>query len=60
MEWQPIETAPADGRPILVWGGYHDVPEVVKADGEWWRVAGLKSTPTHWMPLPAPPSDEQV
>lgn len=60
MEWQPIETAPKDktqfiGRYVT---GYHcDL---------WWYGDDYKphrmdeidigSEPTHWMPLPPPPS----
>jgi hypothetical protein len=28
-EWQPIETAPVDGRPIFVWADGFKWPEVV-------------------------------
>lgn len=64
MEWQPIETAPRDGRGFLV-----NCPHVADGvsmmtyekgrlvslfDGKPWRV-GL-SAPTHWMPLPAAPT----
>jgi hypothetical protein len=62
MEWQPIETAPKDGRPVL---GYRAgdmatvewratwkewalvVPGTYAEDDDW--------EPTHWMPLPDPP-----
>ncbi len=56
--WQPIETAPSDGKPILVVGGYESKATIRGADGEWWRRArreGSKSVPSHWMPLPEPP-----
>jgi hypothetical protein len=62
MTWQPIETAPKDGPPILAYGegqiavcewsscGYWSLVHVgmYAADGYW-------AEPTHWMPLPEPP-----
>jgi hypothetical protein len=70
-DWQPIETAPKQ-KVILLWAltdtdtgnwkmaagywmpGYGDEP------GEWtWDGHRLKSydaQPTHWMPLPEPPT----
>ncbi len=59
MEWQPIETAPRyDGTRILITGGVWEQPEIVLADGEWWRMRikqGSTGQPTHWMPLPPAP-----
>lgn len=69
-EWQPIETAPRDGRPILLW--CNDRQYVC---GEFWsradgsagweighRIDGtvicLGLPATHWMPLPEPPEDK--
>ena len=73
--WQPIATAPKDGKPILarcqpayVETGKHmpfDYQAVVWwrghrfKDSQWkWRIHHNDSAaePTHWMPLPAPPS----
>lgn len=70
MEWQPIETAPKDGTPILGYFGRTagDEPpdmEVVRFDeaqpfgGEWMTTMAspeMVDEPTHWMPLPSPPS----
>lgn len=58
--WQPIATAPKDGR-ILVFGGRFTEPDCVWSDGDWWRYCIkrgdlLTSLPTHWMPLPSPPA----
>lgn len=57
-KWQPIETAPRNGRDILV--GHPDGSCAVVA----WRRGGwrdgtlhLLDWPTHWMPLSPPPTD---
>lgn len=55
--WQTIETAPSDGRPVLVFGGRHYKVNIVGADGDWWRSDHLEAPPTHWMPVPDTPSD---
>lgn len=65
--WQPIETAPKDGTRIICWG-----PELAVAECEWrlrWHDHGTGwyrtnqhpiVNPTHWMPLPQPPSGDEV
>ena len=65
-EWQPIETAPRDGRRVLVWisDKSHTGPAFAKlwfysTDG---RLGGGAEgyngdwNITHWMPLPAAPT----
>ena len=65
MEWQPIETAPKDGRWLIVFAEGATVPEVAK----WGKIKGETGwcdpdidefqpvwNVTHWMPLPAPPT----
>jgi hypothetical protein len=65
--WEPIETAPRDGTPILVAAGRRYYPMSC-----WWsekhqqwviresagRVVYVDFPLTHWMPLPEPPSDQ--
>lgn len=53
-QWEPIETAPKDGRDILVWDG--DSVSLAAWDNGWWvLVEYTLSGVTHWMPLPSPP-----
>jgi hypothetical protein len=56
--WQPIETAPNGFVQILTYdprGMVETRIEIKGADGDWWR--SNKTGPTHWMPLPSPPSN---
>lgn len=62
IEWQPIETAPKDGRVILAWWSEEYMETIRYHDGEWVWSHDYDSwndnfKPTHWMPRPAPPSD---
>lgn len=65
-DWQPIETAPKDGTPVLLWVGS------LWTTGRWsgwnWEVLEtgigyesdpvLPDDPTHWQPLPLGPNGE--
>lgn len=61
-DWQSIETAPRDGTGILAKLPDSDMPHTVKFwRGVWvlaWDHSALVNwdEPTHWMPLPPPPS----
>lgn len=58
--WQPIETAPKDGSRVLLFGkerGFLDARAFVGAWlNERWMGPQIVAIPTHWMPLPTPPS----
>ena len=68
--WQPIETAPKDGlTSILVfmygstmatayWDGYGFVPDGVELTYDMTEIV-FEATPTHWMPLPTPPQEDE-
>ena len=67
MNWRPIETAPKDGTPILVWVRKHQEVLIVfyeergkfcwreYPEGDRWN----KNLVTHWQPLPEPPEEEE-
>ena len=68
-DWHPIETAPKDGRRLLMFSedeDYEDcdlTPQIgLWRDGQWliaWDFTPMDGDvfklPTHWMPLPEPP-----
>jgi hypothetical protein len=69
-KWQPIESAPKDGTPLLLFSplDYFTFGNVenglIWVSGGWrcgssgWRGdGGIDHEPTHWMPLPPPPPD---
>ena len=67
-QWQPIETAPRDGRAILIFEPKVGFPVHARWDfgtAVWlvyvpWPVSscadGDSGSATHWMPLPEPPA----
>lgn len=67
-EWQPIETAPKDETVLLFWPASYVGAYVTGRryrDGGPWKtnIDGLIETaggrgPTHWMPLPTPPTTQ--
>jgi hypothetical protein len=70
MEWQPIDTAPAEtdvivADPDRLSGEFHiSIAWRHAESGKWWRPHSGPSLasyimPTHWMPLPAPPTTEE-
>ena len=66
MIWEPIETAPRDESALLLW--FPDAELKVRAafwspDGDWFEyewsghpITDLCGQPTHWMPIPKPPT----
>lgn len=70
--WQSIETAPRDGTWVLLFSVPNEVPSLRPhiADGYWKETSGFMApglwmlghavgpsfTPTHWRPLPEPPT----
>jgi hypothetical protein len=59
--WQPIETAPKDVW-VLVWTPPRTTVAYRQRHQDRWLVnggGGLFVAPTHWMPLPSPPTEEK-
>lgn len=60
MKWKKIKNLPYDVCIILGFDAdYTDDIHVLERDGDSWVISGTNEerTPTHWMPLPMPPSD---
>ena len=58
--WQPIETAPTDGRTFLVAdAGTEFIDRAFFLSPTELIIVGGQYKPTHWMPLPDPPTIEQ-
>lgn len=66
--WQPIETAPKDGTVFIAFeaGDAYRCNWLEQHDGEghfsagWWdHVNDSFENPTHWMPLPTPPQEDE-
>ena len=58
--WQPIATAPKDGRLIIGWLGREDegrTAGVVWMPMRWHEPGVGDCQPIHWMPLPTPPRE---
>lgn len=60
-EWQPIETAPKEVK-VIVWSQAIVCPCIAyRIEGQWadsegdWDLRDDEQ-PTHWMPLPEPPT----
>lgn len=62
MQWQPIETAPADTEVIITGYNWNNPKKgrwacnAVLTDGEWYFCLSDEDErphpPTHWMPMP--------
>jgi len=68
-EWQPIETAPKDGTPIVVWDRYLQEPVIAHWSYSLWGIHNSYGfnedgeipgeDVSHWMPLPPAPVVEE-
>jgi hypothetical protein len=63
--WQPIETAPKDGTPVLgfmpkYYQGKGGQSVILWFGNDWSDMRAHSCEPSHWMPLPAPPSSEPI
>ena len=56
-EWQSMESAPKDGRPMLgIHHGSSRAFEMYRGPYGWWLdTKDRKRDPSHWMPMPPPP-----
>lgn len=55
--WQPIETAPRDGREVILARNKPYTGRWDERDYGWKDSRSHYRDPTHWMPMPMPPSE---
>lgn len=59
MNWLPIKTAP-EHTMVIIWDNYYDAIHMAAKDDWWQTIEGSDDiNPTHWMPLPDPPTEEK-
>ena len=64
LDWLPIETAPKDGTCVDLWcaemlrlTNFRWYDEDNSWQNQWGELFKSLITPTHWMPIPAPPKE---
>jgi hypothetical protein len=55
MHWQTIDTAPKDGRDIIVWDERFNAVCIAFYIFDRWDDGYQQVNPTHWMPIPDRP-----
>jgi hypothetical protein len=58
--WLPIDSAPKDGRFVSLWRANRQPFSGRYEDGEWLDAMNLCREPSHWQPLPEPPSADAL
>lgn len=60
-QWLPIESAPSDGTRVLIFSNGAVLSAFFDTDYDGWRVGReyYFYYPTHWMPLPAAPKEDE-
>lgn len=56
-QWHPIETAPKDGRELILLLTPSKFPQIAYSNTWWTSGFSVECQPTHWMPLPARPDE---
>lgn len=63
--WQTIDSAPKDGKKVLLYDPYRGIGDGYFCNLRWWFYEcgddwySEECNPTHWMPLPTPPTTNE-
>lgn len=61
MEWMPIETAPRDGRQMILLLTPSGWPQVAYSNTWWTAGFSVECKPTHWARIhELPPTDRRI